>query len=189
MRLDEDFSDDITCLETFDNAAAHGRVEAGAYLLELHAPEEILHANCESLVIGNFDFEVDIRLLEIPQAGAYYFGVLLRVSGSERYAFVIGSEGGYCVYYASDSIFIPLTNSTDFDIDCWVSLPEEAMRAGNQHIRVVAFEDRIDLYLNDVLLAVVRDSQLSEGWLGFIVATSEEGGILAEYDNLRVTRP
>ncbi|MBW8011491.1 MAG: hypothetical protein FVQ83_09675 [Chloroflexi bacterium] len=189
IRLSEDFSGEFTCVETFDNNAARGRIEDASYFLEIRNANEIINANCETLVVGNLDLEVDVSLLSVPPEGAYYFGVVFRVSGFERYAFVIGSEGTYCSYYANNEFFIPLTNSTDYEIGCWARLPESAMAEGRQHLRVVALEDRFDFYLNGILLGVVRDNKLREGWVGLVAATADEGGLIVAFDNLRVARP
>ena len=187
--LNEDFSQEQTCLESFDNERALGEVEAGVYVLEVHADDEVVNANCETLVVGDFILSVEVRVETYAPVGTYYFGLLFRVSGDERYAYVIGSEGGYCVYYANEQLFVPFTNSTDFPVQCWTLLPESAKADGVQRLRVVAVEDRIDLYLNGELLAVVRDRQLRDGWVGFVVATAGGGGVRVTFDNLTVERP
>jgi hypothetical protein len=187
--LSEDFSQEQTCLESFDNERALGEVEAGVYVLEVHAADEVVNANCETLVVGDFILSVEVRVETYSPGGSYYFGLLFRVSGDERYAYVIGNEGGYCVYYAKEQLFVPFTNSTDFPVQCWTLLPESAQAEGVQRLRVVAVDDRIDLYLNGQLLAVVRDRQLREGWVGFVVATAGGGGVRVTFDNLTVERP
>lgn len=185
----EDFSGDQACMESFDNERALGGIDNGVYVLEVHAADEIVNANCETLVAGDIILEVDVSVEAFTPGGSYYFGLLFRISGDERYAFVIGSEGGYCIYYARDLSVVPLTNSTDFAVQCWTLIPEIALAAGRQHLRVVAVDDRLDVYLNGVLLAVVRDSQLREGWVGFVVATAGVGGVRVTFDNLVVARP
>lgn len=189
LLLSEDFSQESTCMESFDNERARGEVEAGVYVLEVYAADEIVNANCETLVVGDFILEADITVEAFVPGGSYYFGLLFRVSGDERYAYVIGNKGGYCVYYASDQQFVPFTNSTDFPVQCWTLLPDSAMMEGVQRLRVVAVDDRMDFYLNGELLAVVRDRQLGEGWVGFVVATAGGGGVRVTFDNLTVARP
>ncbi|MDH3942553.1 MAG: DUF1080 domain-containing protein [Anaerolineae bacterium] len=186
--LEEDFSTAETCFESFDNESARADVADDGYVIEVHAADEIANANCETLVASDFILELDVRVEDFEPGGAYYFGVLFRVSGDERYAFVIGSEGGYCVYYAKDEIFVPLTSSTDFNAQCWTNLPSEAMQEGPQRLRVEALADRIDVFLNGELLAVVRDGQLRSGWLGFVAATAGEGGLEVVFDNLIISR-
>ena len=56
-------------------------------------------------------------------------------------------------------------------------------------MRVVAVGDRMDLYLNGELLAVVRDSRLQAGWVGFTAATAGDGTLIVEFDNLVVADP
>ncbi|MCH7662389.1 MAG: hypothetical protein IH859_00775 [Chloroflexi bacterium] len=187
--LSEDFSGDQSCMESFDNERAQGRMDNGVYVLEVYAADEIVNANCETLVAGDFSLDVDISVEAFTPGGSYYFGLLFRVSGDERYAFVIGNEGGYCIYYARGLAVVPFTNSTDFTVQCWALIPEIALVEGRQHLRVVAVGDRMDVYLNGVLLAVVRDNQLREGWVGFVVATAGVGGVRVTFDNLIVARP
>jgi hypothetical protein len=185
--LQEDFSGPDSCVERFENERARAEMLDGAFVLEVHAADELTSANCETLVAGDFSMEVDIVVQEFTPGGAYYFGLLFRVSGDERYAFVVGSEGGYCVYYAKDTLFIPLTSSTDFGGQCWTQLPQSAQEEGTQRLRVVALADRIDVYLNGELLAVVRDGQLRSGWVGFVAATAGEGDLTVAFDNLVIT--
>lgn len=185
--LQEDFSGPDSCMERFENERALAEMQDGAFVLEVHAADELASANCETLVAGDFTMEVDIVVQDFPPGGAYYFGLLFRVSGDERYAFVVGSEGGYCVYYAKDALFIPLTSSTDFGGQCWTQLPQSAQKVGTQRLRVRALADRIDVYLNGELLAVVRDGQLRSGWVGFVAAAAGEAGLKVAFDNLVIT--
>ncbi len=176
-------------MRTFDEAAASGRAEGGSYLLEVKAADYIAVASCETIVVGDFALEVDASVLTPPEKGNYYFGLAFRVSGLERYAYVLGSEGGYCLYYALDMFVRALTGSTDFAAQCWALVPQDAQAEGTRHLRVVAVEDRIELYLNGILLAIARDRKLMQGWVGFTAATGESGGLVVSFDNLRIERP
>jgi hypothetical protein len=189
VRLFEDFSAEVTCLQALDHEQAIGGVQGGAYRLEVIAADATVMSNCETLVAGDLVLEVDARMLEAAPGATYYYGLLFRVSGDERYAFVVGSEGGYCAYYASSQAIVPLTNSTDFATSCWALPPEALNTAGTNHLRVVAVADRMDFYLNGALLAIVRDRKLTEGLVGFVVATFGDGDVTVAFDNLLVGRP
>ena len=186
--LSENFSGESSCLETFDNVHALGELASGEYVITVRGADEIINANCETLVVGDFVLEVDATVTSVDTEGSYYFGLLFRVAGDERYAFVIGSEGGYCSYYTKGGYVLSFTNSTDYPVQCWARIPEDVLTEGRQHLRVVAEDDRIDLYLNGVLLAVFRDGKLHEGWVGFVVATAGGGGVQITFDNLKISR-
>jgi hypothetical protein len=189
IRLQENFEGSETCVEMFDLPSARGSLEEGVYLLEVSGIDEVVFAVCQTLVAGDIILEVDARVIGSSQEGGFYYGLVFRVSGMDKYAFVIGSEGGYCAYYSSENVYVPFTNSTDFVSPCWALPPPGTLSENDNHLRVVAISDRIDIYLNDELLGIVRDNRLHEGWVGFVVATSEEGFVKVAFDNLMVTRP
>lgn len=190
MRLEEDFEGDFTCLTVYDDEGGSGTVAGGIYRMAVNEPGGLSLAICETLVIGDFILEVDATARQTPEGGGdYYYGLIFRVNGEEMYAFVLGSVENYCAYYEFDLVFIYLTNSTDFAPPCWVSQPDDAKREGTQHLKVVALGNRFDLYLNGTLLGVVRDQRLAQGQVGFTAATSQEGGLVVEFDNLVVREP
>lgn len=188
VRLSLDFSEDLPCVTAFEEEYGSGKAVEGVYRIELIEGNSLALAPCETIVVGDLVLDVEVEVRETPLED-YYYGVMFRITGNERYAFVLGAYDNYCLFYAIGSQFVPLTNSTDFDSDCWVRLPEEAVDGGKQRLRVAATGDRIDFYLNEVLLGVVRDHQLTGGWVGFTAATGTEGGLVVEFDNLQVVKP
>ncbi|MDH5508194.1 MAG: hypothetical protein OEZ02_13310, partial [Anaerolineae bacterium] len=150
VRLREEFDQQTSCLAQLDNEEARSWLAEDAYLIEISGTNLIASSNCETLVAGDFILEADITVRQAPEQGGYYFGLNFRVSGLEHYSFVVNSEGGYCAYFGSDQFYIPLTNSTDFNAQCWVQLPASALREGSQHMLVKAVAGRFDLYLNGV---------------------------------------
>ena len=189
VRLKESFDSEDTCLEIFSRPEASGSIQEEAFVLEAVSPDVITFSVCQTLVAGDFRLEVEATPLDWPEEGPYYYGLIFRVSGKERYAFVFGSEGGYCAYFATDQAYVPLTNSTDFVSECWARPPASAINKNTNRLGVTAVEDRIDLFMNGELLAVVRDHRLDAGRVGVIVAASSEGGVSVAFDNLIVTQP
>ncbi len=187
LRLQEEFNDpQATCFQQFKTADAVAAVVDGGYSLTIHSPNYIAQAVCESWVLSDFTYEADIQLVEIPLESDFFFGLIFRVGGYEHYALVLGSQQNYCVYYAREAAFTYLTNATDFEAPCWVRLPEIDWTTGTLHLMVVAEAQRLDVYVNDELIAVVRDSQLQQGWLGFVAGTGPVGGLVLIYDNVVV---
>ncbi|NOH14415.1 MAG: hypothetical protein HND51_22460 [Chloroflexi bacterium] len=189
VRLNEGFEGTETCLETFERVEASAFVFEGRLIVDAISPETIVLSKCESLVAGDFVLEVDASVLEAPEEAPYYYGLTFRVSGEERYNFVIGSVGGFCAFFATGDGLIHLTNSTDFETNCWALPPADVFKEDSNNLRVVAVDDRLDFFINDVLMAVVRDNRLTEGNVGFIVTSGVDGGVRVAFDNLRVLRP
>jgi hypothetical protein len=189
VRLQEDFTDEQSCLETFEQVEGRGGIVDGAYQLQVGAADAIVQARCLSETLGNFEMEADISVLAEPSGGDYYYGFVFRVAGQDRYAFVLGSQGGYCAFYAGRDVYVPFTGSTDFATRCWARPPDEAFQAGSNRLKVVAEDDRLTFYLNDVLVGVVHDRLLREGQIGFMAATGTEGGLVVAFDDLLVKEP
>lgn len=188
LRLDLDFDEENGCIKSYEDELGSGGVEEGVYRIRLEAANTMTFAPCETIVIGDLVLEVTMTPERLP-GGNYYYGVLFRITGDQRYAFVLGAYQNYCLYYADGQEVVHLTNSTDFAATCWVRLPQEAVREGQQRFRVAAVGGRIDVYLNGVLLGVVRDRQLSGGWVGLTAATGDEGGLTLAVERLTVTDP
>lgn len=188
-RLVEEFADDDTCFETFARPEASGTILDGSYILEVKAGNVIAQANCETLVIGDLQMRATVQVLEQPEGSAFYYGLVFHVEGQEYYAFVLGSEGGYCLYYADAGAFVPLTGSTDFASPCWARIPQGVLHAEGNILDVVMVNDRIDFMVNGDLMGVVRDGKLKQGWIGFIVASGQTGGIRVSFDDLWVADP
>lgn len=188
VRLSLDFSEDVICVADFEEEYRSGMSVDGVYRIALEMGGSTALAPCETIVVGDLILDVEIEVRETPAAD-YYYGVMFRITGNERYALVLGAYQNYCLFYAVGDQIVSLTNSTDFDTNCWARLPEETLSEGKQRLRVVAVGDRIDFYLNEVLLGVVRDHQLTGGWVGLTAATGEEGGLVVEFDNLKVVKP
>ena len=187
LRLQDQFNDSQqTCFQQFNTEQAVAEVVDGHYLLTISAPAYIAQVVCESWVLSDFIYEVDIELLALPPESDFFFGVIFRVSGYEHYAVVLGSQENYCLYYAKEGAYTYLTNGTDFDVPCWVALPPIDWDAGQLHLRVVTAGTRQEVYLNGELLAVVHDGGLQQGWFGFVAGTGPAGGLSISYDNLVV---
>jgi len=189
IRLEDDFESSESCLESFERADASAFIFEGQMILDVVAPETRVISTCQSLVAGNFILESQTRVLNAPQDTPFYYGLTFRVSGEESYNFVFGSVGGYCIFFASPNGILHLTNSTDFVTDCWALPPADAVNLETNQLRVVAVDDRMDFFINDVLMAVVRDNRLSEGQVGYLVTSGAAGGVRVAFDNLRVLRP
>ncbi len=189
VRLQEDFNGEQTCLEAFEQAAGNGGIVDGVYQLQVGEADAIVQARCLSETLGNFEMEADVSVLAEPSGGDYYYGFMFRVAGQDRYAFVLGSQGGYCAFYAGQDVYVPFTGSTDFATRCWARPPDGVLLAEGNRLKVVAEDDQLMFYLNDVLMSVVHDRLLREGQVGFMAVTGTEGGLVVAFDDLLVTEP
>ena len=57
------------------------------------------------------------------------------------------------------------------------------------HLKVIAFGDQFELFVNGVLVGLVRDNTFKSGPFGFFVQSFEEKGVHVAFDNIIVTEP
>lgn len=187
--FEEKFDGATICFDEFEQQGNKSERINQSYYLQIMDLNSIVHSKCEGNIISGGIVEVELQILSEPSSqSSYYYGVTIRTNQTERYAFVIGNSGGYCAYYATENVYEPLTGSTDFITPCWVFLPENSINeAGANKFRIEMRTQQFSFYLNDVLLTVIRDSKLSEGQVGIIIATGEQGGVILQVKHLIVT--
>ncbi len=160
-------------------------VEEGAFHIDVLVPEWYALSPC----LGKDDFtdfilEVDATQVAGPDHNLY--GIMLRYNDSAReyYYFAISGDGNYTLVFDNLDAQEPTTKLIH-----WT--PSSAIKTGasTNHIKIVAVGNTFELYVNDQLLDTIHDERISSGTVGFVVATSEEGGAHIKFDNIMVTAP
>ena len=72
----------------------------------------------------------------------------------------------------------------------WTWIREINLGMKTNHLKVVGIGDQFELYVNDVLVGLVRESTFRSGSFGFIVETfDDDDGVQVAFDNLVITEP
>jgi len=152
----------------------------GGYFIDLFVPD----VSTWSLLGGNYGdivIEVDTRV-ETPTLDNGW-GVFCRyLDASNQYGFEIGSDGLYVVYALVDGEFVQLSD--------WTFSPAIITGPGAEnHIRVSCVGDELELVVNGLTLAQVKDSTFRSGDVALVGATYASGGSRVVFDNLVLRQP
>lgn len=133
--------------------------------------------------LRNFILDVDITPIEGPSNNSFAYGVLFRQDTQTQgfYAFMISADG----YYSFSGIY----PDDYFSLLTWAPAREVKQGKQTNHIKVIAVGDEFRLFVNDVLVGLVREGTLNSGPFGFIAETFDDAGVEVAFDNLVITEP
>lgn len=186
LYAEDDFTSVDNCFPVFTETSSRVLAEDG----ELHIVVQDLNYYVWSVCdkdFRNFILDVDVTVDNGPSNGDYAFGVILRNNPDPGgfYAFLIAANGNYNFSYYNLGEFVE-----DYPILFWSTIREIRQGRNTNHLRIVAVGDQFELYVNDVLVGLVRDGFLRSGEVGFIVKTFETpGDVRVIFDNLVITEP
>jgi hypothetical protein len=184
----DDFSDSSSGWDQISDTDGLTDYENGAYRIYIDNPEFTFWANPG---IGDTlpnDVRVEVDATKIGGPDFNDFGVVCRHSGSGSiasfYEFVITSDGYAGIVLVTDSSQEVI--STDGKLQ-----PFDAVRQGGvtNHIQAECFGSLLTLYVNGVVLTSVSDSSLTNGDVGLLASSYDEGGVDIRFDNFLVTVP
>ena len=160
-------------------------VDEGAFHIDILATEWYALSPC--LGTESFtDFILDVDVTQLSGADHNLYGVMLRYDDINReyYYFAISGDGNYTFVFDNLDAQEPTTKLIP-----WTSSSKINTSTSTNHIRVIAQGNTFELYVNEQLLEKIQDDRISNGTIGFVVATSEDGGAHIKFDNVVVTRP
>lgn len=127
------------------------------------------------------NFEASIEAKQISGIAEADYGLIFRKNNDYLYLFLINEAyGEYMLSVYNDDLF------TDVMAD-WVSTSLISATSANE-LKVVAIENEIKLYINDVLVETIYDDTLMEaGDIGVVVNLYDiDHEALVEFDNLKI---
>ncbi len=178
------FQDDFSNpLSGWDRIAMPGGVmdyDSGIYRFLIHDS----HFNYWSTPrkrFRNARIEVDVAKLAGPDINRA--GLICRLNYDQFYFFVISSDGYYAIgrTHGLDSYLIGQ--------DQMAPSPHIHTGMAVNHLRADCVEDTLTFYVNGFLLAQVTDTTLSEGEVGLLVGTFDEGSVDVIFDRFIVMQP
>jgi len=182
---ESDFSGFDSCFQVYSDSDIRLFPESGQYHMMVQTPNYYSWSTCE-IELRNFILEVDATIVEGPDNNAY--GVFFRQDSESGgfYTLLISGDG----YYSLVGIFPSNDPPNDlFPLLSWSSIREIRQGKKLNHLKVVAFGDQIELYVNDVLVGLIREGTFTSGSFGFFVQAFDEKGVHITFDNLIISEP
>ncbi len=156
--------------------------EGGEYVISLRTPNWLVWAH-PGKRFADVSIEVEAYLASGSADG--HFGVLCRYLDADNfYYFAISPDGYYAIFSRAGGDTKILTSNDGGMI------PSSAIRVGGRNrIRAVCQGEELSLYVNDALVAVVRDDALRRGDVGLAAGSGPTGDAMVKFDDLAVTTP
>lgn len=153
--------------------------QEGEYFIEVYEPDWFVWAG-PGKRFGNVMVTVDARRV----AGAGHFGLICRYRApADFYYFAITDDGYYAIMRVRDS-HAKILSGAGF-------LPSADIPTGAAvyHLTAVCQGERLQLFVNEHLVASVTDKTFRRGDVGLGVGSGPEGSIRVHFDNFIVTAP
>jgi hypothetical protein len=178
--LQEDFSNSNSGWDVFDKDSYAGNYEDGIYT--------IINNDTQSYAWGfahkyftDTSIEVETHLISGPTDSES--GIICREDGDNFYYGLVSVDGYYGIFKST---------ADDFALVQMENMPyNESINKENavNKIRFDCIGSSLSLYVNDILLAQVTDSDFTSGDIGLLVGTYDEGAAKFGFDNLVVSNP
>jgi len=181
--FEEDFSTPFSNWSTGDDGNATLAIEDGAFQIQIDTAQN-LYWTTAGLGFSDVRIDVDIEKLAGPDSAEY--GVICRYDETN------GIYNFYYLVIAGDSYaaIIKVINDEQVEISTR-DLTFDAIRGGNSlnHITAECIGNKLSLFANGTELISVTDDSHTDGDVGLIASTYDEGGIDIRFDNFIVTAP
>jgi hypothetical protein len=179
---EQDFSGIDSCFPVGSDPKVNRFAEDGQFHILVKEKVFFGWSICET-DLRNFIMEVDATPISGPLNNSFAYGILLRQNNSSNgfYAFLISGDG----YYGFSGIY----PDNYFSLLSWSAIREIKQGKNTNHLKIIAVGDQFELFVNDVMVGLVREGTLRSGSFGFIVQTFDKAEVQVAFDNLVVTEP
>lgn len=179
--LADDFSDPLSGWPTVQNARGSYSYQADGY----HIVVDEVNSALWAMTTAQYDYSsvsVETRPIRSDKDG--YYGLICRAQDDRNfYYFVIRNNGEYTIGKYKNAEFGSLLS------EGWKR--DDSIRAGPQlnRVRADCSKNTLRLYVNNVLLDEVADTDFSSGYSGLIAASLESRGFEVLFQNFLITEP
>jgi serine/threonine-protein kinase len=177
----DDFSNPSSGWPTIQNTRGKYSYQPDGYHIVVDEIDGVLWAKT-STEFDNSSIYVDTKPLQQSKNG--YFGLLCRIRDDRNfYYFVIRNNGEYTIGKYENAGFQSLLPGG------WKQ--NQAIRSGAQtnRIRADCTSDTLRLYVNNVLLDEVTDTDFSSGFSGILAASLDSQGFEVVFNEFLITEP
>jgi hypothetical protein len=178
----DEFSNTARGWDDFEDEDGIIGYREGGYRILINLPNWFFWST-PGMNFANVMIEVDATKIGGPDNNE--FGVICRYQDDNNfYFFSISSDGYYGINkFIEGELYLVGMDQMLFN-DKIINLGNAANR-----IKASCVDDHLTLAVNDMILADVKDSDLSDGDVGLIAGTFDETGTDIMFDNFFVSRP
>lgn len=151
-----------------------------AYQIYVEAPNTIVRS-VRGQIFDNLRAQVDTTRISGGVDG--FFGLVCRhIDGSNYYALVIASDGGFAIAKKAQGANIEIVQQGIAD--------EGIIRLdGANRVRADCIAENLVLYANDIRLTAYQDEEFAAGEVGMIIWTQANPDLLVQFDNFAIYSP
>ena len=182
----DDFSQPTSGWDRNTAAEATTDYDEGRYLITVEDTGVDVWAS-PGLDFGDLTLEVDTTHFAGPENNE--FGLLCRYKRngdkSSFYFFLISSDGYYAVGKVAKNERTYLNSTGNFEASSAIKTGE----ASSNHLAAGCNGKKLSFSVNGTSLGEFEDSEFSQGDVGFIVGTFDEGGVKIHFDDFVARKP
>jgi hypothetical protein len=152
-------------------------MEDGVYYITVDETEWASWGTSDGFIFSDGVVEVEARAVDGPDDNGY--GLVFRYQDSDNfYYYEVSSDGYYSIGKMVADEWETLAGWTESDV----------IRLGRQTntLRVECDGPRMTFFVNDYQVEALTDYDFDAGSVGFVAETTEESGVRAHFDNLKV---
>lgn len=176
----DDFSDPGTGWDRFTSAEGTMDYDGNGYRFLINA----LQANFWSMPGKSFrDVRIEVDVAKLSGPDENRIGLLCRYLQGNYYFFMLSSDGYTTVgKYIGGNAFLMGQNEMQ-------SNPSVHTGLAVNHLRADCISDTLTFFVNGNPVAMVQDSDLTEGDVGLLAGTFDQPGVDVIFDNFVVLQP
>jgi hypothetical protein len=177
--FEDDFSDPNSgWVDEINENAGYAYDPEGVYTITVNQPNWLAWSQLDDEAS---DMIISAATGVVTSTGVGDFGLICRYQDSENfYAFEVTEDGYFSIWKMENGETMPLYD--------WAY--SEAIPQDEPFVIVAGCTgSRMQLAVNDTLLADVQDSSIASGGYGLIAGTLEESGLVVAFDNFTVYQP
>ena len=177
----DDFSENNSGWDRYESAAGKTDYVKGGYRIAVYEPMTDFFAN----PYQNFkDVIVEVKAARVEGPENNSFGVICRYQDEENfYAAQISSDGYGGIFRMKDGAYSLL------GLENMIPVPAVLGGSGENIIRFECVGNALTLFANGQPVDYREDDSFDKGDVGLIAGTFDEGGVVIEFDDFRVTQP
>jgi hypothetical protein len=175
--FEEAFDDNTQEWSVWKDEQGEKGVEDGVYYITVDETEWASWGTSDGLTFADGVVEVEARAVDGPDDNGY--GLVFRYQDNDNfYYFEVSSDGYYSIGKMVADEWESLVGWTESDV----------IRLGRQTntLRVECDGSRMTFFVNDYQVEALTDYDFDAGSVGFVAETTEESGVRAHFDNLKV---
>jgi len=177
----DDFSENNSGWDRFESEAGSTDYVRGSYRIAVYEPMTDFYANPYQ---SYKDTIIEVKAVRVGGPDNNSFGVICRYQDEENfYAAQISSDGFGGIFRMKEGAY------TLLGLDQMIPVPAVLGGSGENYIRLECIGNTMTLFANGQPVDYREDDSFTNGDVGLIAGTFDEGGVVIDFDDFRVIKP